>query len=63
MSEVDDMEKSALLSRCREILHQGYKFGFEVSSVIVLQWIICVALYLLNIGDGYQIFPNVMIEG
>lgn len=29
MCEVDDMEKSALLSRCREVLHQGYKFGFE----------------------------------
>ncbi|XP_033609208.1 mitogen-activated protein kinase kinase kinase 4 isoform X3 [Cryptotermes secundus] len=34
MSEVDDMEKSALLSRCREILHQGYKFGFEYHKEI-----------------------------
>lgn len=42
MSEVDDMEKSALLSRCREILHQGYKFGFEVNSVI------CMVLFILT---------------
>ena len=37
------MEKSALLSRCREVLHQGYKFGFEVNSVIMLKWIVQVA--------------------
>lgn len=61
MSEVDDTEKSALVSRCREILHQGYKFGFEVSSVFLLQWIM--TLYLLNGGGGYHIFPTVMIEG
>ncbi|XP_069698248.1 mitogen-activated protein kinase kinase kinase 4 isoform X1 [Periplaneta americana] len=34
MSEVDDLEKSALVSRCREILHQGYKFGFEYHKEI-----------------------------
>ena len=43
MCEVDDMEKSALLSRCREVLHQGYKFGFEVNTVIMLQWIVLLA--------------------
>jgi len=58
MSEVDDMEKSALLSRCREVLHQGYKFGFEVSLIIVLQWVVSTVLWTLYIGDGYQIITS-----
>jgi hypothetical protein len=52
------MEKSALLSRCREVLHQGYKFGFEVSLIIVLQWVVSTVLWTLYIGDGYQIITS-----
>ncbi|XP_062535239.1 mitogen-activated protein kinase kinase kinase 4 [Armigeres subalbatus] len=29
MADMDEMDRIAVLSRTREILHQGYKFGFE----------------------------------
>lgn len=35
MVEFDDQEKQAILSRSKEILHQGYKFGFEYSRDII----------------------------
>lgn len=35
MSEFDDQDRQAILSRSREILHQGYKFGFEYSRDII----------------------------
>lgn len=31
---LDDFEKNALTSRCREILLQGFRFGFEVHVLI-----------------------------
>lgn len=27
---LDDTERTSLTSRCREILQQGFRFGFEV---------------------------------
>lgn len=33
--DMDDADKLAILSRVREILHQGYKFGFEYHKDIV----------------------------
>lgn len=30
---LDDTEKLSLTSRCREILLQGYRFGFEVTLI------------------------------
>lgn len=33
MGELDSADKEALSRRTREILHQCYKFGFEVSSI------------------------------
>lgn len=33
MGELDSGDKEALSRRTREILHQCYKFGFEVSTV------------------------------
>lgn len=30
MDELDETERITLVSRCREILHQAYRFGFEV---------------------------------
>lgn len=35
MSDLDDQERIAVLSRSREILHQGYKFGFEYNKDII----------------------------
>jgi MEKK4 N-terminal len=33
MTEIDEADRLALISKIREILHQCYKFGFEVSLV------------------------------
>lgn len=33
--DMDEVDKAAILSRAREILHQGYKFGFEYHKDIV----------------------------
>ncbi|XP_037945330.1 mitogen-activated protein kinase kinase kinase 4 isoform X2 [Teleopsis dalmanni] len=35
MSDLDDQDKLAVLSRTREILHQGYKFGFEYNKDVI----------------------------
>uniref|UniRef100_W8BD92 Mitogen-activated protein kinase kinase kinase 4 n=1 Tax=Ceratitis capitata TaxID=7213 RepID=W8BD92_CERCA len=35
MSELDDQDRQAVLSRTREILHQGYKFGFEYNKDVI----------------------------
>lgn len=35
MSNMDEVDKVALLSRTREILHQGYKFGFDYHRDLV----------------------------
>lgn len=35
LSDMDEADKLAILSRAREILHQGYKFGFEYHKDIV----------------------------
>ncbi|XP_011195434.2 mitogen-activated protein kinase kinase kinase 4 isoform X1 [Zeugodacus cucurbitae] len=35
MSELDDPDRQAVLSRTREILHQGYKFGFEYNKDVI----------------------------
>ncbi|XP_067008813.2 mitogen-activated protein kinase kinase kinase 4 isoform X2 [Anabrus simplex] len=34
MSDMDDADRTALLARCREVLHLGYKFGFEYHKEI-----------------------------
>lgn len=35
LGNMDEVDKLAILSRAREILHQGYKFGFEYHKDIV----------------------------
>lgn len=35
LGNINDIDKLAILSRAREILHQGYKFGFEYHKDIV----------------------------
>lgn len=35
IGNIDEVDKLAILSRAREILHQGYKFGFEYHKDIV----------------------------
>ncbi|KAH8236512.1 hypothetical protein KR026_003876, partial [Drosophila bipectinata] len=35
MRELDEQDKLAVLSRSREILHQGYKFGFEYHKDVI----------------------------
>lgn len=33
MTEIDEADRLSLISKIREILHQCYKFGFEVSQL------------------------------
>ncbi|KAH8353846.1 hypothetical protein KR084_008487 [Drosophila pseudotakahashii] len=35
MRDLDEQDKQAVLSRTREILHQGYKFGFEYHKDVI----------------------------
>ncbi|XP_054725880.1 mitogen-activated protein kinase kinase kinase 4 isoform X1 [Anastrepha obliqua] len=35
LSDLDDQDRQAVLSRTREILHQGYKFGFEYNKDVI----------------------------
>lgn len=35
VSDMDEQDKQAVLSRAREILHQGYKFGFEYNKDVI----------------------------
>ncbi|KAH8278721.1 hypothetical protein KR018_007619, partial [Drosophila ironensis] len=35
MSDLDEQDRLAVLSRTREILHQGYKFGFEYHKDVI----------------------------
>ncbi|XP_067619394.1 mitogen-activated protein kinase kinase kinase 4 isoform X2 [Eurosta solidaginis] len=35
LTDLDEQDKQAVLSRTREILHQGYKFGFEYNKDVI----------------------------
>lgn len=43
MDEFDEIERTTLSSRCREILHQGFRYGFEVSMACV-----CNSVHICN---------------